>query len=164
MSQEIPEPYIRQDYQGLNSAEDDLLRTYLLARDAEIRGLTTQVRVGPGELLPEAQPDEFRRSWRESSKLKIDAVIERPSVVELVELKDFIRTSHLGQVLSYRYWYELEYEPGKPLQLWVTAPDINPSSVQPTRFNDVNLYLQDPEGERHLQQGLDAQPPFDGLR
>jgi len=162
MSFEIPQPFIRPDYRGLNSAEDDLLRVYLRSRDDEIRGLQTQVRVGPGELLPESRPDEFRRSWQQSSKFKIDAVVERPSVVELVELKDFIRTPHIGQLLSYRYWYELEFDPDKPIQLWATSPDINPSAVQPTRFEGINMFMQSREGERHFEQGLQAQPPFDG--
>jgi hypothetical protein len=162
MSFTIPEPYIRGQYRGLNDAEDDYLRAYLRAGEEEIRGLRTQVRVGPGELLPESQPEMFRRSWQESSKYKIDAVVERPSVVELVELKDLIRNSGLGQLLSYRYWYEIEYDLDKPLRLTLTAPDINPTAVQPVRFHDINLFLQTAEGRRHLQQGAEAQPPFDG--
>jgi len=154
----IPEPFIRPDYRGLNDAEDDLLRTFLRRREEEILGLRTQIRVGPGEILPDSQPDQFRQAWQQSSKFKIDAVVERPTVIDIVELKDFIRTSHLGQILSYRYWYELEQEPDKPLRLWVTSPDINPTAVQPTRFHDVNLEITSVQGQRHLQQGLDAQP------
>jgi len=146
----------------LNDAEQDLLRTYLRESEPEVVGLETQIRVGPGELLPESRPERFREAWRESSKFKIDAVVERPSVVELVELKDLIRNSGLGQLLSYRYWYEIEHDLDKPIRLTLTAPDINPTAVQPVRFHDVNLFLQTAEGRRHLQQGVEAQPPFDG--
>jgi len=159
----IPEPYLRDEYRGLNDTESNLLRTYLSEQDREIRGLRTQVRVGPGELLPETDPDSFRRSWRESSKLKIDAVVDRPTVTQLVELKDFGRTSYLGQLLMYRYWFELEQDPDKPLELWIATPDINPSAVQPTQFAGVKIQVQSPEGRRHYQQGLEASPPFDGL-
>jgi len=160
----IPEPYLRDTYRGLNEAEADILRTFLATQDDEIRSLQTQVKVGPGELLPETDPDSFRRSWRESSKLKIDAVVERPDRYDIVELKDFGRTSYLGQLLMYRYWYEIEYDPDKPLQLWIATPDVNPSSVQPTRFHGVQFAVQSPEGRDHYEQGLQAQPPFDGLQ
>jgi len=160
----IPEPYLRADYAGLNTTEGELLRKYLRRRDEPVRRLETQVRVGPGEQLPETQPESFRKSWRESSKLKIDAVIERPSTWEIVELKDFGRTSYLGQLLMYRYWYEIEYSPDKPLQLRLVTPDINPSAVQPSRFHGVKLELLSPEGRNHYQQGLEAQPPFEGLQ
>lgn len=160
----IPEPYLRETYNGLNDTEATLLRQYLAQSDEEVRRLETQLKVGPGELLPEARPDSFRRSWRESSKLKIDAVVERPSRYDIVELKDFGRTSFLGQLLMYRYWYEIEYDPDKPLQLVLVTPDVNPSAVQPSRFNGVRLVLLEPDGRSHYQQGLDASPPFEGLQ
>lgn len=157
----IPEPFIRQDYRGLNDAEDDLLRTYLRQRDAPIVGLETQLILGPGEQLSEAQPESFRRSWQESSKFKLDALVERPGAIELVELKDFIRTSSLGQILSYRYWFEVERDVNKPVELWVTAPDVNPSAVQPHQFHGVSLHLQDQIGRVHAAQGRQASPPFE---
>jgi len=160
----IPEPYLREVYDGLNDTEAGLLRQYLAQSDDEIRRLETQLKVGPGELLPEARPDSFRRSWRESSKLKIDAVVERPSRIDIIELKDFGRTSFLGQLLMYRYWYEIEYDPDKPLQLRLVTPDINPSSVQPSRFHGVRLEILSPEGRNHYRQGLEASPPFEGLQ
>jgi hypothetical protein len=159
----ITEPFIRPNYRGLNDAEDKLLRSYLRDQDDEVRGLETQVRVGPGEVLPESRPDKFREAWRESSKFRIDALIEYGGRFEVVELKDFIRSSHLGQVLSYRYWLSTERSLDKPLQVVATAPDMNPGAVQPAQFHGVELVPQSLDGERHKQQGLSAQPPFDDL-
>lgn len=157
---QISEPFRRQEYPGLNSAESDILRNYLTQRDKPVVSLATRQVVGPGEQLDDAQPESFRRSWQESSKYKIDAVVERPDAIELVELKDFLRTSYIGQLKSYRYWYEIERDPQKPLQLWAVGPDINPTAVQPTVFEGINLWLTTVEGERHEQQGRVAQPPF----
>jgi len=159
----IPEPYIRADYRGLTDFEDRILARYLQNLDEDVNRLETQVRVGPGELLPESYRDNFRRSWRESSKFKIDAAITTESVIQLVEIKDLIRTSHLGQLLSYRYWYEVERETDRPVQLHAVAEDINPSAVQPTRFYGISLHLTTAEGMRHYQHGLEAQPPFDDV-
>jgi len=160
----IPEPFIRSSYSGLNEFEERMLPKYLRQVEGDIQRLQTQVHVGPGELLPESFRDSFRRSWRESSKFKIDAVVETDSAVQLVEIKDFIRTSHLGQLLSYHYWYGLERDPQKPLQLFAVAEDINPSAVQPTRFQGVEIVVTTPEGRDHFQQGLDAAPPFESPR
>jgi hypothetical protein len=160
----IPEPFLRSDYDGLNTTESDILRKFLRRRDEPVRRLETQVRVGPGELLPEAQPESFRKSWRESSKLKIDAVIERPSTYEIVELKDFGRTSFLGQLLMYRYWFELERDLDKPVELYLATFDVNPSAVQPSRFEGVQMVLLSAEGRDHFAQGAEAVPPFDGTQ
>lgn len=157
----IPEPFLRENYRGLNDEESNLLRTFLQDREEDVVSLRTRVLVGPGEQLSDAQPEQFRRSWQESSKLKIDAVVERPSVFDIVELKDFGRTSFLGQLLMYRYWFEIERSPDKPLRLWLSTPDLNPSSVQPTRFQNVNIHVSTPIGEQHLIQGQEAQPPFE---
>lgn len=160
----IPEPHLRTEYNGLNTTEGEILRKYLRKRDEPVRRLETQVRVGPGEQLPEVQPESFRKSWRESSKLKIDAVIERPSTWELVELKDFGRTSFLGQLLMYRYWFELERDLDKPIELYLATFDINPSAVQPSRFEGAETVLLTADGREHLRQGIEAVPPFDGTQ
>lgn len=159
----IAEPFIRENYVGLNDAEDDLLRKYLLQRDLDVQSMETQISLGPGEELPESLPDAERRQWQESSKLKLDVLVERPSVYEVIELKDFVRTSALGQLMSYRYWLEIERDLQKPLRLWAVAPDMNPSAAQPYRQAGVSIHMLEPEGRRHLQQGLEAQPPFEIL-
>jgi hypothetical protein len=160
----IGEPFLRQKYRGLTDFESRMLATYLRRLEGDVTALETQVPVGPGELLPETERDSFRRSWRESSKLKIDAVVTTSSVVQIVEIKDFLRTSYLGQLLMYRYWFEIERETDRPVELWAVAEDMNPSAVQPTRFNGVHIDLTTQQGVRHFEQGLDAQPPFDGLQ
>jgi hypothetical protein len=159
----INPPLRQQQYRGLNSAESDILRRYLGELDAEVRRLRTQIKLGPGELPPESQPDALRRQWRESSKLKVDAVVELQGDTQLVELKDLVRTSALGQLLCYRYWFRIERDPEFPVSLHAAAPDINPSAVQPYRNAGVAIHPQSPDGRRHLQQGIAASPPFDGL-
>jgi len=159
----IPEPLLRQDYAGLNSAESDILRQYLRDQDLTVERLQTQIKVAPGELAPESRPDALRRQWRESSKFKIDAVVTTSSEVQLIELKDLARTSALGQLLCYRYWYELERDPQKPLSLHCACPEVNPGAVQPYRFNGVEIHPQTAEGREHFRQGLEASPPFTGL-
>jgi hypothetical protein len=159
----IPDPLLRQDYAGLNSAESDLLRGYLRDLESPVDTLKTQLKVAPGELPPESRPDALRRQWRESSKFKIDALVMTDSEVQIIELKDLARTSALGQLLCYRYWYELEREPSQPVSLHCVATEVNPGAVQPYRFNGAEIHPQTADGRRHYQQGLNAQPPFTGL-
>jgi hypothetical protein len=156
----IPAPFVRQDYRGLNDAEDKLLRGYLRSLDEEVVGIETAVELGPGERLPEFRDDALARGWQRASKLKADVIIETRSELLLVELKDFIRTPALGQLLMYRYWHSLERDPQKPVRLVVTAPDMNPSAVRPLRFHNVSIQVQTVEGEGRLVQGENARPPF----
>jgi len=159
----LTDRFVRQSYPGLNELEERLTRQYLRQSDGDVERLETQVRLGPGELLPDFRPDTFREAWRESSKFKVDLVVDRGSSIELVELKDFIRTSHLGQLLSYRYWFSVERSPDAPVRLVAVADDINPSAVQPGRFHNVSFHLTTQDGRDHFDAGLDAAPPFDRL-
>lgn len=156
----IPEPFIRPNYRGLKDSEDDLLRQYLQRADLDIVGLETHVNLGPGETLPQFTREELREGWRKASQLKADAIVETKSSFVIVELKDFIRTSGLGQALAYRYWFTQERQPNKPVRMVVTAPDINPSAVQPFQQAQVKPVLLSQEGRRHFQAGLEASPPF----
>jgi len=156
----IPAPFVRQDYRGLNDEEDKLLRGYLRGLDTEVVGLETAVELGPGEELPGFRDEGLRRGWQRASKFKADVIVETVSELQIVELKDFIRTGALGQVLMYRYWHSLERDPQKPVRMVVTAPDINPSAVQPLRFHNVTIDVQTMQGEARLAQGESAQPPF----
>lgn len=157
---QVPEPFIRNDYPGLKTSEDDLLRKFLRETNPDIRGIETHVNLGPGEVLPEFSREELREGWRKASQLKADAIVETPQEFRIVELKDFIITSGLGQLLSYRYWFELERSPNKPITLWVTAPDLNPSAVQPYRAMTVSIVPLTQAGQRHLTAGRNARPPF----
>jgi len=156
----IPEPFVRSNYRGLNDAEDDLLRKYLMETDGEVQSLETNINLGPGESLPEFQDDRLREGWQKASQLKADALVERPGEFEVVELKDFIRTSHLGQTLSYRYWLSVERDLDKPLRAVATAPDLNPSAVQPAKFHGVTLVPLSSQGRVRFERGETAAPPF----
>jgi len=156
----IPEPFVRQNYRGLNEAEDDLLRDYLQRTDGEVRSLETNINLGPGEVLPDFQDDQLRAGWQKASQLKADVLVERPGEFEVVELKDFIRTSHLGQALSYRYWLGVERDLDKPLRAVAAAPDLNPSAVQPAKFHGIELVPLSQKGRVHFEQGEIAAPPF----
>jgi hypothetical protein len=58
------------------------------------------VRVGEGEILPQIS-EPFRSLANDLSRLKIDAVIDRPEDTEIVELKSRLRTGFAGQLVGY---------------------------------------------------------------
>lgn len=156
----INPPFLKQRYRGLKSAESDLLRRYLDQVEVDIRGLETHIRLGPGEQQAEFVRDELRRAWQAASQLKADALLETPAEYRIVELKDQIRTSALGQLLAYRYWLQIERDLDKPVALVVTSDDLNPSIVQPFRFHEIRLVPLTQAGIDHLDAGLTASPPF----
>jgi len=98
---EVPSPVLRRSYPGLSDPESRLLRAYLQDTDPEtVDRLRTQVRVGQGEVVPNI-PDKFAALARDLSRLKIDAVVDRPEQTEVVELKSRLRTSFPGQLTMY---------------------------------------------------------------
>lgn len=101
LDHDIPEPYLRFDYAGLSEPESRLLRAYLEdTGTGDIQRLRTQVRVGQGEVLTSI-PDKFAQLARDLSRYKVDAVVDRQEVTEIVELKSRLRSSFPGQLLSY---------------------------------------------------------------
>jgi hypothetical protein len=105
----VGEPYLRRSYPGLSDPESRLLRGYLEdTGTGDIRRLRTQVRVGEGEILPQIS-EPFRSLANDLSRLKIDAVIDRPEDTEIVrpedteivELKSRLRTGFAGQLVGY---------------------------------------------------------------
>lgn len=156
----INPPFRKQRYAGLNTAEATLLRQYLAQLETEVRGLETHIPLGPGETQAEFVREEYRRAWQFSSQLKLDALIETPSEYHLVELKDLIRTSALGQLLCYRYWLQIERDLEKPVRLVATSEELNPSVVQPYRQHNVELVPLSQDALTRLEAGLTAEPPF----
>lgn len=62
--------------------------------------------------------------------LRIDAVCWTTGVVWLIEFKERIRTSGIGQLISYKDLFEKQYKPQRPINLMYVAkydaPELHP--------------------------------------
>jgi len=156
----LTERFRRSNYPGLNDAEDNLVRKYIDQEDPDIEALETNIPLGPGEILEDFVNDALRKSWANTSQFKLDLLIEEPGQVLAIELKDHVRTSALGQALSYRYWLERQRDFGKPIVPQTAAEVVNPSAVGPHKAHNVEIVpLTDrardmvEQGERAITEG-----------
>lgn len=53
--------------------------------------------------------------WRQMTAFRIDAVMETPAHIYVIEVKDRLRPSAIGQALTYALLYEKKNKPTKPV-------------------------------------------------
>jgi len=98
---EVKPPYIRRKYPRLRDEESTVLAQYLQETNPDsIERLRTAVPVGEGEVPGEPQ-NRYQRQAKALSQWKIDAVVDRPSSQEIIELKSRATHTAVGQVLAY---------------------------------------------------------------
>ena len=66
--------------------------------------------------LPPYMTDNENLLWQRITAKRIDAVCERKNVIYIIEIKDRLRPSALGQVLTYLTLYAEQFAPDKNLQ------------------------------------------------
>ena len=68
-------------------------------------------------ILTEAE----KRNIIERHAMRIDAVVYTDSCIWLLEVKDRVRKSAIGQLLVYKEWFEKNYRPVLPIRLAIVA-------------------------------------------
>jgi len=98
---EVPPPYIRRQYPRLREPESRVLAQFIDETGTDsIERLRTAVPVGEGE-VPGQPQNRYQEQAKALSQWKIDAVIDRPSSQEVIELKSRATHTAVGQVLAY---------------------------------------------------------------
>jgi len=60
-------------------------------------------------------------------QLQIDATCETDTELWIVEFKERLRPSGVGQLLVYKYWHEKTFKPSKPVRLIMVATIDDPA-------------------------------------
>jgi len=66
--------------------------------------------------VPSYMTDNESLLWQRITAKRIDAVCERKNVIYIIEIKDRLRPSAIGQVLTYLVLYAEQFAPSKDLQ------------------------------------------------
>ena len=70
----------------------------------------------------------LRRMWEAVTAKRIDAVCERDSDINIIEVKRYMLPAGIGQLLVYSYMYAEQFKPNKPIKLWYVTyyndPDV----------------------------------------
>ena len=72
------------------------------------------------EPAPEAEPEMYF-AWYMLRAKRIDAVCETVDAIWLLEVKDVLRPSAIGELLTYRALYDRQFHPLKPLRMGVVC-------------------------------------------
>lgn len=88
---------------GTTQAETLIGLAWLKAHWREWDRVEFNVGLGPGISLPAGTPANYQKAANLSSKPRADIIVYRPYTAGIVELKERIRGSALGQVLTYAH-------------------------------------------------------------
>jgi len=137
---EIRPPYLQQKYRGLRQEESAVLRAYLRDTGTDnIRRVRTSVPVGKGEEAPN-RPATSQKQIKLLSQWKIDAVVDRPSKQEVIELKSRATHTAVGQVLAYDLALGLREDEPTTSRPTVASFRVHPDLPQFARAANVTLH------------------------
>lgn len=72
-----------------------------------------KVRYNPA---PQLESDALADLYNRATAKRVDAVCETAGVIFVIEIKDRLRPSALGQALTYKALYKEQFLPSKPVQ------------------------------------------------
>jgi len=116
-------PELRARYRGYEMKDYEILMVEAFRKMGVVVGewkfrvlLETPESLEIKEKYPEL-PIEHRMPWM----LKIDAVVEGPDFVAVIEFEKWLHTRTLGKILTYSELYKRQYKPEKPIRKVVVA-------------------------------------------
>jgi len=75
----------------------------------------------PLKIPKEPRYEAWIKMWEYLTAKKIDMVIETEDAIHIVEIKEKLSASAVGQLKLYKMLYEEQYKPRKPIVLWHIA-------------------------------------------
>lgn len=137
----VPNPRVRRNYPGMNDSETRIIRGYLdEAHPNEQVELFTNVPVGEGKSVPDLPP-EFQRMASELSRLRVDAVVRIGDRTEIVEVKQRIRTTGLGQLNLYNLIGSDEVELPPDATLVLLGTRVHEEVAEPLRQLGIVVHV-----------------------
>jgi hypothetical protein len=82
-------------------------------------------------------PEPYKKDATILSKLRIDAVGESPSNIDIIEVKPRGNMAGIGQLLTYKNHYLEEYKPTKPVRMVLVCADIDPNIIPLAEQNGI---------------------------
>lgn len=108
-------------YPHMLPVEAELWDKFLSQRRPPFINVEYDVHVGDAPEPPAGTPDYLLNMFKSVSQKRIDAVAHDPDVVYVIEVKPRAGLSALGQVLAYKFLYERDYKPSKPVEMRIVC-------------------------------------------
>ena len=71
--------------------------------------------------FPTLMSENEKNLWNRLTSKRIDAVAETPDTIYVIEIKDRLRPSAVGQALTYKTLYTEQFNPTKPVTAAIIA-------------------------------------------
>jgi len=120
----------RRQYEQVNKIESAIARAWLVAHGAEYDAVEFNVRLGAGQQLGPEFSDATRAAAQASTQKRADIVVTRAGQTTIIEIKERIGFSVLGQLLGYRALYLQDHPELTGIQLLAIGQSVR-TDVEP---------------------------------
>ncbi len=122
-------------------AESAILHDWLVAHGAEYDEIKISVRLGAGLPADPSLPEEYQRMALTVTRHRADAIASLGSAVTIIEAKERITSSVLGQLRTYRRLYLEEHpEAGDP-RLLAVGRRGSPETVRVLNAEGIDVLI-----------------------
>jgi len=99
------------------------------------------VRVGLGVILPQEYPEWLKKSADFLSKKRIDVVGETKRHIFVIEIRVNAKSNVIGDLLSYKYLYELSFKPIKKVLPFLISNTLEADLLITLRELKINYII-----------------------
>ena len=135
---------IRSHFPERTPRESSIIRDWMNARGRDYDRIAFSVRIGQGlEPNPEHIP-AIRDMTRYNSRMRIDVLAWIGAQPEIIEVKERVLASVLGQLLAYQQLFMEENPDARPPRLTAIGRYSTADTMRVLEANGVTVYLYDP--------------------
>lgn len=132
---------IRKHFPERTDGESHVIRAFLLAHLQDYDRITFGKRVGHGVTPDPTHLAAVQANTAFSSRLRIDILAWSGSQPTIIEVKQRVTPATLGQLLTYRHWFNEEMPDVPEPDLVVVGREANPDAVVALQAHGVTVYL-----------------------
>jgi len=85
-------------------------------------------------------PAPLARLWTEVTAKRIDMLVVTRDRIRIVEVKRYMLSSGIGQLLTYRKMFKEEYRPNVPIELWYAVWYYDPDIISICQQLNINTW------------------------
>ena len=132
------------NYDGAKPTEAALLDWFWDRYAQAWEAAAYNVRVGHGRPVLPSMPDELKRDWRMSTQLRIDALLWKPDMLCVLEVKEYGDAEAFGQAYLYSLLLRRTYGVYGTIARAVLCYDVHPDLVKLYVEHGITLYVVQP--------------------
>lgn len=143
-AEELAVLLLRRDYPEQPRRESGILHDFLVAHGAEYDRFSFSVRVGKGQPVDLSHLPGIQRATPYWTRKRIDLVLWQRGEVTLLECKERVSATVLGQLRVYRQLFLEEHPEVEDVRLAAAGRWSDPDTLRVLSAEGVDVYLYEP--------------------